>query len=287
MWNCSHSGRVRSPNAGCFTNRSSRRAGRSSCASARNRATPSRSCRSTAPASGRAAGSVAAGAGRPEGIHPISRYRNWASRCRTGRGRRRIGGFARRSSNTRPLPSIEIAWWCTICACVHLPGGARCQSASGRPANGPSTASGIAANPSDLTTVASSTFIPKIVRMNLLRRHPIALALIALLLLSALGPLPPLVDAVSGAPPADVDLVRPTLYTLLAPVSNVLDALTFLSRERAIAFLVIWVPALALWGLLRPGSPRRRLVAAVLAPLALILLAGAAVLLPRPVPRLV
>ncbi|PYP01012.1 MAG: hypothetical protein DMD57_15300, partial [Gemmatimonadetes bacterium] len=123
--------------------------------------------------------------------------------------------------------------------------------------------------------------------MNLLRRHPIALALIALLLVSALRPSPPLVDAVTGAPPADVDLVRPMLYTLLAPVSNVLDALTFLSRERAIAFLVIWVPALALWGLLRPGSPRRRLVAAVLAPLAVILLGGAAVLLPRPVPRLV
>src|SRR6266571_7576515 len=111
-------------------------------------------------------------------------------------------------------------------------------------------------------TVASSTLIPKIVRVNLLRRHPIALALIALLLLSALRPLPPLVDAVSGAPPAEVDLVRPTLYTLLAPVSNVLDALTFLSGERAVAFLLIWVPTLALWGLLRPGSPRRRLVAA-------------------------
>src|SRR5207248_1307192 len=76
-------------------------------------------------------------------------------------------------------------------------------------------------------TVAPGTLIPKIVRVNLLRRHPIALALIALLLVSALRPSPPLVDAVAGAPPADVDLVRPTLYTLLAPVSNVLDALTF------------------------------------------------------------
>src|SRR2546427_3286358 len=36
-WNRSHSARVRSPNAGCFTNRSSRRAGRSSCASATKR----------------------------------------------------------------------------------------------------------------------------------------------------------------------------------------------------------------------------------------------------------
>src|SRR3989449_4630935 len=105
-------------------------------------------------------------------------------------------------------------------------------------------------------TVASSTLIPKIVRVNLLRRHPIALALIALLLVSALRPSPPLVDAVTGAPPADVDLVRPTLYTLLAPVSNVLDALTFLSVERAKALLVAWTAALALWGLLRRGSTR-------------------------------
>ena len=123
--------------------------------------------------------------------------------------------------------------------------------------------------------------------MNLLRRHPIALVLIALVLGSALRPLPPLVDAGSGLPPAEVDLVRPTLYTLLAPVSDVLDALTFLSGERAVTFLLIWVPTLALWGLLRPGSPRRRLVAAVLAPLAVILLGVAAVLVPRPVPRLV
>ena len=123
--------------------------------------------------------------------------------------------------------------------------------------------------------------------MNLLRRHPIALVLIALVVLSALVPLPPLVDAVSGAPPADVDLVRPTLYTLLAPVSNVLDALTFLSLERAKAFLVTWVAALALLGLLQRGSLRRRLLAAVLAPLAVVLLGVAAVLLPRPVPSLV
>jgi hypothetical protein len=123
--------------------------------------------------------------------------------------------------------------------------------------------------------------------VNLPRRHPIALALIALVLLSAFVPLPPLVDAANGAAPPDLDLVRPTLYTLLAPVSNVLDALTFLSRERATAFLVTWVAALALWGLLRRGSLRRRLVAAALAPLAVIVLGVAAVLLPRPVPRLV
>src|SRR5205814_4019428 len=133
-------------------------------------------------------------------------------------------------------------------------------------------------------TVASRTLIPKIVRVNLLRRHPIAFTLIALVLLSALSPLPGLVDAVSGAPPADVDLVRPTLYTLLAPVSNVLDALTFLSLERAKAFLLGWTAILAVWGLLRRGTMRRRLVAAALGPLAVALMGVAALVLPRPVP---
>ena len=135
--------------------------------------------------------------------------------------------------------------------------------------------------------MASRTFIPKIVRVNLLRRHPIALALIALVSLSALGQVPPLVDAASGAPPPDADLVRPVLYTLLAPISNVLDALTFLSLERAKALVGAWTIALALWGLLRRGTLRRRLIAAVLGPIALLLLGVGAAVLPRPVPQLV
>jgi len=123
--------------------------------------------------------------------------------------------------------------------------------------------------------------------VNLLRRHPIALALIALVLASALDPLPALLDAVSGMPPPDADLVRPTAYTVLAPLSNVLDALTFLSVGRAWAFVIGWATALALWGLVRHGSLRRRLTRAVLGPVAVVLLGVAAVALPRPVPRLV
>ena len=90
--------------------------------------------------------------------------------------------------------------------------------------------------------------MPKIVRMNLLRRYPIAFTLMALVIVSALAPLPPLVDAVTGAPPYDVDLVRPATYTLLAPLLDVLDALTFLSIGRAWWFLVVWVIGLAAWG---------------------------------------
>src|SRR2546430_16027148 len=59
-------------------------------------------------------------------------------------------------------------------------------------------------------------------------------------------------------PPAEVVRGRPPLITPPAPASNVLDALTFLSGERAIAFLVTWVAAFVLWGLLRRGPLWRR-----------------------------
>src|SRR2546426_11625503 len=53
------------------------------------------------------------------------------------------------------------------------------------------------------STVALIAVMPKIVRMNLLRRHPIAFVLLALVVVSAIDPLPALVDAATGAPPAD------------------------------------------------------------------------------------
>jgi len=118
------------------------------------------------------------------------------------------------------------------------------------------------------------------------RRHPIALALLALLLGSALQPLPGLVDAVTGTVPAGADLVRPIAYTVLSPLSNVLDTLTFLSVQRAKALLVGWVLALALWGALRRGTLGQRIRRALLGPLTIVLLGVAAVLLPRPVPWL-
>jgi len=119
------------------------------------------------------------------------------------------------------------------------------------------------------------------------RRHPIAFGLLALLIVSALQPLPPLLDAVTGTAPAGADLVRPTTYTVLAPLSNVLDALTFLSLARARAFLAVWVIALAAWGALGRGSLARRLGRALIGPLVIVLLGVGAVLLPRPVPALV
>src|SRR5256714_10189641 len=128
--------------------------------------------------------------------------------------------------------------------------------------------------------------MPKIVRMNPLRRYRIACTRLALVLVSALAPLPPLVDAVSGMPPFDADLVRPVSYTLLAPLSDVLDALTFLSMGRAWWFLLVWIIGLAAWGLSRSDTPRRRLRRAALGPLAVVAVGVAAGPLPRPVARL-
>jgi len=123
--------------------------------------------------------------------------------------------------------------------------------------------------------------------VNLLRRHPIAIGLLALLLVTAIHPLPPLVDAVTESPPGDVELALPTAYVVLAPLSDTLDALTFLSMGRAYWVLVVWAVALAAWGATRSGSVLRRIGLALAGPIGIVLLCGAAVLLPRPVPHLV
>jgi len=122
--------------------------------------------------------------------------------------------------------------------------------------------------------------------VNLLRRHPIAIALVFLLLVTAFHPLPPLVDAITGSAPGDVDLDRPTMYVALAPLSNTLDALTFFSAARAAWAVVVWILVLAAWGALRAGTRRQRIVRALAGPLTLLVMGVATVFLPRPVPRL-
>ena len=127
--------------------------------------------------------------------------------------------------------------------------------------------------------------------MNLLRRHPVAIALVVLLLATAIHPLPSLVDVVTGSAPGDPDLDRPVLYVAFAPLSNALDALTFFSLSRAEWALGVWALLLAAWGALRASSEslssRRIMASALLGPAALVLLVLAALVLPRPVPRLV
>ena len=127
--------------------------------------------------------------------------------------------------------------------------------------------------------------------VNLLRRHPVAIVVLLLLLATAIQPLPPLVDTVTGSAPGDVDLELPISYVLFAPLSNTLDALTFFSLPRAAWAFAIWIGVVAVWGALRPVPAamtfRRRVVRALLGPALVIVLVLAAAVLPRPVPRLV
>lgn len=126
--------------------------------------------------------------------------------------------------------------------------------------------------------------------MNVLRRHPVAIALVLLLLVTAIHPLPALVDVITGSAPGDADLERPISYVLFAPLSNTLDALTFFSQARAEWFLAFWIVVLGAWGTLQARAAvtwQRRIVRILVGPTILIALGVAAVLLPRPVPRLV
>src|SRR5207249_33184 len=197
-------------------------------------------------------------------------------------------------------PSIPIARCCTICAAHHFPGGALYQSASGRPASGPKTRSGMrskritaaprpraaAPAPPPASPAAADRRAHRPSRRRRgppppARRHRCAPT-------APIGGAP---QSRSGAPSTGrrhpAERKPATTYTMLAPLSNVLDALTFLSLARARAFLAVWVIALGAWGALRRGSLGRRLGRAVIGPLAIVLLGVGAVLLPRPVPALV
>ena len=121
----------------------------------------------------------------------------------------------------------------------------------------------------------------------MLRRHPIAVLLVALVLAGAAFPLPAIVDAVTNSEPGNAELVRPAWYLITAPASNVLDAITFLSLDRAWWGLGIWIAALALLGARRPAAPLLRGMRAILGPALVFALLAAAVILPRPAPRLV
>jgi hypothetical protein len=123
--------------------------------------------------------------------------------------------------------------------------------------------------------------------VTFLRRHLVALVLGLAVILSARTALPALTDAVTGAPAGNAQLARPVLYVALAPLSNTLDALTFLSLDRARDLAATWIVFLALLGLLLPGTRRRRVVRALAGVAGFLAIVTAAVLLPRPVPRLV
>jgi hypothetical protein len=120
-----------------------------------------------------------------------------------------------------------------------------------------------------------------------MRRYLLGVALGLAVLAAAFVPLPALVDAVTGSPAGDAELALPFGYIVLAPISNLLDALTQLSLDRAYFLLVTWVLLFGIIGAVRPGSRARRIWRASIGVIAPIALAAMAVLLPRPVPRLV
>ncbi|MEP6621940.1 MAG: hypothetical protein ABJE47_21635 [bacterium] len=70
---------------------------------------------------------------------------------------------------------------------------------------------------------------------------------VVLVLLSALVPVAALHDAATFEPVAEATLRRPTSYVLMAPVSNVLDALTLMSLRQHIALLVTIIAGYLVW----------------------------------------
>lgn len=123
--------------------------------------------------------------------------------------------------------------------------------------------------------------------MGRIRRYLVGVALGTAVLAAAFVPLPALVDAVSGSPATDAELSLPLSYVVTAPVSNLLDALTQLSMDRAVALLIGWLLLFILIGVIRPGSRARRIVRGLVGAAIPFVLAVATVFLPRPVPRLV
>jgi hypothetical protein len=96
----------------------------------------------------------------------------------------------------------------------------------------------------------------------------------------------PLRDAVTLHEVADVHLVKPFSYIVLAPLSDVLDALTLLSARQHIAVVLGLLGLWALWRFARPRGTRRRWpmnVVSLITLLASIAAAdAAAAYLPRP-----
>ncbi len=81
-----------------------------------------------------------------------------------------------------------------------------------------------------------------------LRALPLPLvAIVALVLLSALFPVAPIHDAVTFEPITEATLRRPMSYVFLAPISDVLDTLTLLSLRQHIALLASIIVAYGIW----------------------------------------
>jgi hypothetical protein len=129
--------------------------------------------------------------------------------------------------------------------------------------------------------------------LALLGRFPWAATLLsAVVLLSSTVPLLPVRDARTFEAVPEAHLVHSPAYTLLAPLSNVLDTLTLVSRGQHVA-LLLGLVAVFLLGrglvafLRRPASPLRSHALATLAFVVVVIVTyGATAVLPRPMAAL-
>ena len=107
--------------------------------------------------------------------------------------------------------------------------------------------------------------------------------------LSAIFPAEPIRNAANFAPVPDARLDRALGYVILGPVSSLFDAMTLFSKEQIIGFTVwaigLYIVARIVWR--RPVGITREAIYAVVAFVALLLVYGAAVIMPRPMARLV
>jgi len=115
----------------------------------------------------------------------------------------------------------------------------------------------------------------------------------ALVVGTALFATPPLTNAATGTAIRDARLVLPFLYSVLAPICNVLDTISFFSLRQHFAFLATCALAYAAWRFWRaPSETTRRArsckecLLAGLALLSVVTLYAGGTLLPRPIVRL-
>jgi len=117
-----------------------------------------------------------------------------------------------------------------------------------------------------------------------------AIAVSVAVLLGSGFAIEPIRDAVTGGPLSEAFLVRSPAYVAVAPLSDVLDAITLMSKAQHIAFVLGLIVIFAIWRVVvawrRRSTVREHLVRTGAMLLAIVLLYVAVVLLPRPMASL-
>ncbi len=112
----------------------------------------------------------------------------------------------------------------------------------------------------------------------------------AIILVSSLVAVPPLVDGETGRPIMDAGLVFPISYLVLSPVGDVMDALTLLSVSQTIALVISLLLLYAVWRVVRwrrrGSTVLRELGAGLVALAGLVAFYAAGILVPRPMAAL-